>query len=475
MIHTKPIKDLESIATGVAEFETKLEEYAAAGGTGYEADSIRKSDLLSILPNKLREDLLWNSTGNETYEEFRDTILAQSARIISLRRKGGANNVNNVAGGEDDPGGDDEQPEDDNNPISSVEDLIAAVNMMRKQNWKRPPKAQGGQPQGQRGGQAGDQAARRSPRKCANCGKEHEQRTCPLPPVPVSERLCWTCGKKNHSSRECPEKKNGKNGIKAVEDAIPFFGQFANAVHDDEGYRIPKKTAKVRPTPRGATLGDFIKPTPTKNRFNKLAATVNNEKTKDTHGCCNLSNVNITDFPKLEDIIRKGLAEFGGINAIFEDSDDEDETVAVAAASMKASVALDSGASDHVIGLEDLPEGVVPEGPVGKPFTDASGGGIKKFGKVNLLMQNSETKVGARWNACGVTRPLQSVSKTAGPEDGPGEQDIMFNNKLGVIMPPGLANMILKHIKPVATYPRHGGLYVCELELSSFPRQGPAR
>ena len=90
-------------------------------------------------------------------------------------------------------------------------------------------------------------------------------------------------------------------------------------------------------------------------------------------------------------------------------------------------------------------------------------------------MQNAETKVGARWNACGVTRPLQPVSKTAGPEDGPGEQDIMFNNKVGVIMPPGLVNMILKHVKPVATYPRRGGLYVCELELSSFPRQGQAR
>ena len=224
-------------------------------------------------------------------------------------------------------------------------------------------------------------------------------------------------------------------------------------------------------------MGDFIKPTPTKNRFNRLAENQEpkNASSHDAHGCCNLSHVNIADFPELEDIIRKGIAEFGGINAVFEDSEDEDETVAAATTSTKASVALDSGASDHVIGLEDLPEGAVPEGPVGKPFTDASGGGIKKFGKVNLLMKNGETKVGARWNACEVTRPLQSVSKTAGPIEGPGEQDVMFNNKLGVIMPPGLVNMILKYIKPVATYPRHGGLYVCELELSSFPRQSPAR
>ena len=52
--------------------------------------------------------------------------------------------------------------------------------------------------------------------------------------------------------------------------------------------------------------------------------------------------------------------------------------------------------------------------------------------------------------------PLVHCSQWArrqGPEDGPGEQDIMFNHKVGVIMPPGVVNMILKYIKPVATYP----------------------
>ena len=140
-----------------------------------------------------------------------------------------------------------------------------------------------------------------------------------------------------------------------------------------------------------------------------------------------------------------------------------------------AAVALDSGASANVIGLEDLPEGVEPTGPVGKPFKNASDGDIKKFGQCDLLMKNKDTKVGGRWTACEVFRPLQSVSVTTGPEDGPGEQDVLFNNRLGVVMPPGLVNMILKHIKPIATYPRRGGLYVCDYELSSFPRQGQAR
>jgi hypothetical protein len=52
---------------------------------------------------------------------------------------------------------------------------------------------------------------------------------------------------------------------------------------------------------------------------------------------------------------------------------------------------------------------------------------------------------------------------------------VMFNNRIGVVMPPGLLNMLLKHIKPVAKYPRRGNLYVGDFEVSSFPRPGPAR
>ena len=51
----------------------------------------------------------------------------------------------------------------------------------------------------------------------------------------------------------------------------------------------------------------------------------------------------------------------------------------------------------------------------------------------------------------------------------------MFNNRIGVVLPSGILDMILKHVKPVASYPRRGGLYVGEFEMSSLPRQGPAR
>ena len=114
---------------------------------------------------------------------------------------------------------------------------------------QRPPRGDGDRP--------------RAPRKCANCGKEHEQRACPHPSVSVADRPCWTCGKKGHPSAQCPSKAD-RSPIKAIEDALPFFGNHIKAVYDNDGFRPPKKT--WRPVQRGASLLDFI-PTETRNRF----------------------------------------------------------------------------------------------------------------------------------------------------------------------------------------------------------------
>ena len=90
-------------------------------------------------------------------------------------------------------------------------------------------------------------------------------------------------------------------------------------------------------------------------------------------------------------------------------------------------------------------------------------------------MENADGKVGCAWTACAVTRPLHSASKIAGLEDGPGLQELMFDNHVGVVLPPGLVKILLKHIKPVARYPRRGRLYVGDFEMSSFTGQGQAR
>lgn len=577
MVHMKVIKDLDGTPNGIAEFENTLEEYEAVGGARAD-DQTRKADLLSILPNKVQSDLLWKSTvPTETYEQFRDEVLLKSARMVDLERRQGQRRggVNAVAKQDDGPpplgtSAQEDQDEDDReagNPISSLEELLAMVNRSRTNADQR-------RPQRQRQPQRGDGDRQRGPRKCANCGKEHEQRTCPHPSVPVSDRPCWTCGKKGHASRDCPDKKDRKGAVKAIEDILPFFGQTLNAVtNQDDGFTKARKT--VRPTPRAAQLGDFI-PTTTRNRFNtikqdeapqrsqppsrtnpmhgsqpaksaiyirsKPATTIRAEGKKEkpkVQSACPGSVAPVqptqqlapaqsapslqpsanqaekdanekqqTELFNLENAVMKAVKEYqnyntvslveeemkvlggrggtpdtryptsaGCCNLIFDDEDvEEPEQVAVVACEkVRVGVAADSGATDNVIGLDDLPAGVVPEGPIGPPFSNASGGDIQKFGKVATLMENEDGKVGCAWTACAVTRPLHSVSKVCGPEEGPGVQDFMFNNRIGVVMPPGLVNLILKYVKPVARYPRRGGLYVGDFEMSSFPRQGPAR
>ena len=47
LIHTAPIKDLEGLPIGIAQFETLIEEYEAVGGRGHESDAIRASPICS--------------------------------------------------------------------------------------------------------------------------------------------------------------------------------------------------------------------------------------------------------------------------------------------------------------------------------------------------------------------------------------------------------------------------------------------
>ncbi len=304
LLHTRPIKDLDSVATGIAEFEAKLKEYKEAGGTGFDKDQEMKSDLLSILPARLREDLLWNASGKESYIEFRDMVITQTARILFDRRRGGINIVNDA---EDE----DEDEHDGPDIINSLEDLIAVVN--RYQRQRQGPRANQRERRSERPGD-GDQRDRRSdrrsdgdqrdrrgdrrndggsrvrdqsspvlrddqrrPRRCANCGQTHPEIKCPHPAVARDDRTCWDCGKKNHVARNCPNKGQQNRALRAIEDMpffgkavsavdMPFFGKAVNAVYEPE-FQMPKKT--VRPVPRDRTLLDFI-PVKVMNKFGPL-------------------------------------------------------------------------------------------------------------------------------------------------------------------------------------------------------------
>ena len=88
------------------------------------------------------------------------------------------------------------------------------------------------------------------------------------------------------------------------------------------------------------------------------------------------------------------------------------------------------------------------------------------------MIEGKHGKVLTPWEAANVSRPLHSISQTTGPENGPGLYDVLFNNKLGVVVPAGIVNKILERIKPIFQYDRDGGLYTAEVTLSSFARRG---
>ena len=177
------------------------------------------------------------------------------------------------------------------------------------------------------------------------------------------------------------------------------------------------------------------------------------------------------EFKEIDQIIKAEEA----IDLLVQDDEDDGLLGDLEEIVRRVQVAMDSGACRHVINPEDLPPGAVPAGnPTGKVFHGANNSPIRRYGKVVTAMRNTSTTQGpvaVPWEAADVSRPLNSVSQTAGPKDGPGLQDVLFNNKTCYVVPPGTVERIMKEIKAIAEYPRNGDLYVADMELSSFQRQ----
>ena len=131
----------------------------------------------------------------------------------------------------------------------------------------------------------------------------------------------------------------------------------------------------------------------------------------------------------------------------------------------------------NVIHPDDLPAGVdIKENTTGKHFSGAGGSLITKYGSCSTVNQTEGGgKFGARWQVADVTRPLNSVSETCGPADGKGRQDVLFTNSKCFVVPLGVVDEIMRRTTAVVEYDRSGGLYLADIEMSSFTRQGPGR
>ncbi len=167
-LHLKPIKDLEHIEEGIAEFENTILKYTQAGGTPFQ-DQELKSDLLAILPAKIRENLLWQSQDEGDFEKIRDIVLTQTQKILQNQHPRSLNNIDEHEAVDDEGNIDFEK-------INGMEDLVAFVKKFgNKMKFNKVPGADRG------GGDRRDQTVRpeRRPRECPNCGKEHAALKCP--------------------------------------------------------------------------------------------------------------------------------------------------------------------------------------------------------------------------------------------------------------------------------------------------------
>ena len=157
----------------------------------------------------------------------------------------------------------------------------------------------------------------------------------------------------------------------------------------------------------------------------------------------------------------------------IENEVEEESLIGATTEKVRVRVALDSGAVANVINPGSLPSDAKPTPNADDThFVGAGGGRIRKYGTYTSKLESEHGAVGCNWQVADVIRPLHSISTIAGPEEGPGLQDVLFNNKRCVVVPPGVVERILKEIQPIAQYDRCGNLYIAEMEMSSFGRRG---
>ena len=330
--------------------------------------------------------------------------------------------------------------------------------------------------------------------------------------------------------KDCPQNKGpGKaqpprgGQLKAVDlDSIelPFFGCLG---YEEDGFT--KATKTVKPMPRAATLNDFISP----NVFNQLNAATESTSTStstttttspttppaphsqqrpqrhhsrasggsgdrwlgppdDASRGETLSAHNAVkgklqaaaqggtepnDIDELEDILLE--ARLREVN-ILEEQDVEALIAPINEKKVKVKVAFDSGAVRNVMSPGDIPAGVaLKPNETGKHFVGAGGDTIINHGEVTTMMETAKgNQFGCLWKVADVTRPLHAASQITGPADGPGTHDVLMNNRRAIVVQPGVVDKIMKVIAPIVEYERQGNLYMAEMTMSDFIRQGAA-
>ena len=123
MITAYPIKALEGVTVGVAQFENKVRNFVEVGGRQVTEEDT-KSDLNAILPRELSDHLSVRVTEHrQAYQSFRDFASHTCAQLLMLKKRLTVNVL------------DEEQVREDDGQFEDEEDFLAAMN--RRASW--PP------------------------------------------------------------------------------------------------------------------------------------------------------------------------------------------------------------------------------------------------------------------------------------------------------------------------------------------------
>ena len=562
MIRAYPIKTLEAVTVGVAEYENKINDFVEAGGRRPPDDEL-KSDLNAILPNELGNHFTVRVTDhNQSYQQFKDFVVYTCAQLLMRNKRLPA--LHHVDEGNGSQEGSGARTEEGWLDPDDYEGLIAAVD--RHRGRKGGGKAGVRRPKGGGKGRPGVHAVdadARTGRRCINCGGEHDVSACTKPAVDRDQRPCWVCNKPGHIGANCPSKKAPIKSVVEQEAnrGAPLFTWNVNDPEDNVdiyGFKTVKKGG--RPRPQVATIGMHLA-----NSFaslgaiaeqaavenidaNRAAIEKNNRELatmgmrlvdsnrskksenpqrvtfdepigkpcRESCGCLGACDGEYRQFnrdsalrsgdpwepplmscpakPRAATLMGAPRTQHSGmfVNHMFptlnediqhemqqverlmmlEEQTDELNTVRD---TTTVKVAMDSGAVKHVTHPTTLPSGtIINPNQSGRHFSGASGETIEKYGDcLTTMVTKTGTEIAMPWNVADVARPLHAVSQVTGPADHPvGKHDVLFNNKRCVVVEPGVVEYILQRVTPIAEYVREGDLYLAEMQLSAFGRQG---
>ena len=102
-------------------------------------------------------------------------------------------------------------------------------------------------------------------------------------------------------------------------------------------------------------------------------------------------------------------------------------------------------------------------------FVGVSDEHIEHYESCETVIRGSHSDVVTMWQCADVSPALHSVSAMTGPVEGRGRHDTMFNQKIGVVVPAGVATKILERSKPAGQYECWGGLHSADVAVSSPP------